>query len=274
MRSFIPSKSPSAEQLWYEYAQQKQTYRELAQKYAISSKTIQRKLRQYRPKIHSQSPRDVVVLLDTTYWGRCFGVMLFKDAWSKKNLLKYYVTHETNELYIKGLEALEQQGFRIKAVVCDGRKWLLKSLSRRYPVQLCLYHQISAIRRYLAGKSKHPSHQELRLIAGLITHCTFKQMDDFLTDWLRRWASYYNERGIHPDTGKSYYLHRRLRTAFRSLINNLDYLFTYQAYPQLNIPNTTNLLEGTFSHLKAKLAVHRGLSLSQKQKIIDELLAI
>jgi len=28
--------------------------------------------------------------MDTTYWGRAFGVMLFKDNITKENLLKYY----------------------------------------------------------------------------------------------------------------------------------------------------------------------------------------
>jgi hypothetical protein len=36
--------------------------------------------------------------MDTTYWGSNFGVMLFKDAISKENLLKYYVKYETNAL--------------------------------------------------------------------------------------------------------------------------------------------------------------------------------
>jgi hypothetical protein len=31
---------------------------------------------------------SVVVLMDTTYFGRTFGVMLFKDAYSGKNLYK------------------------------------------------------------------------------------------------------------------------------------------------------------------------------------------
>ncbi|CEN50055.1 hypothetical protein CCAND93_100001 [Capnocytophaga canis] len=29
-------------------------------------------------------------MMDTTYWGRNFGVTLFKDAITKENLLKYY----------------------------------------------------------------------------------------------------------------------------------------------------------------------------------------
>jgi hypothetical protein len=86
--------------------------------------------------------------MDTTCWGRGFGLMLFKDAYTKENLLKYYVTSETNILYIKGLEELQAQGFRILGIVCDGRKGLLQSFGD-IPVQMCQFHQVSIIRRYI-----------------------------------------------------------------------------------------------------------------------------
>ena len=60
--------------------------------------------------------------MDTTYWGRGFGVMLFKDAITKENLLKYYVKTETNALYRAGVKELQSKGFTILAIVCDGRK--------------------------------------------------------------------------------------------------------------------------------------------------------
>ncbi len=60
--------------------------------------------------------------MDTTYWGRSFGVMLFKDAITKENLLKYYVKTETNKLYQQGIEELISKGYIIKAIVCDGRR--------------------------------------------------------------------------------------------------------------------------------------------------------
>ena len=63
--------------------------------------------------------RVVVVLMDTTYWERGFGVMLFKDAYTKENLLKYYVKTETNALYIEGIKELKRRGFTISAIVCD-----------------------------------------------------------------------------------------------------------------------------------------------------------
>ena len=39
--------------------------------------------------------------------------MLFKDAITKENLLKYYVKSETNALYIQGIEELKKQGFEV-----------------------------------------------------------------------------------------------------------------------------------------------------------------
>ena len=86
--------------------------------------------------------------MDTTYWGRNFGVMLFKDNITKENLLKYYVKHETNLAYIQGINELKKLGFLISAIVCDGRKGLIQSF-KNTPVQMCQFHQSAIIRRYL-----------------------------------------------------------------------------------------------------------------------------
>ena len=73
--------------------------------------------------------------MDTTYWGRKFGVMLFKDEKSKENLLKYYVKSETNALYLQGIRELQNRGLTIVAIVCDGRRGLLQSFAE-IPVQM------------------------------------------------------------------------------------------------------------------------------------------
>jgi hypothetical protein len=41
---------------------------------------------------------------------------------------------------------------------------------------------------------------------------------------------------------------------------------------QLNIPNTTNWLDGSFGHLKPKISLHRGLRRDRKLKLILTLL--
>ena len=77
--------------------------------------------------------------MDTTYWGRNFGVTLFKDAITKENLLKYYVRNETNVIYTQGIEKLKSLGFEIQAIVCDGRKGLT---FKEIPVQMCQFSSL------------------------------------------------------------------------------------------------------------------------------------
>ena len=54
---------------------------------------------------------------------------------------------------------------------------------------------------------------------------------------------------------------------------NLPYLFTYLKYPELEIPNTTNSLDGgVFSHLKKLLKNHNGLRSELREKLVDDYL--
>ena len=76
---FLGGKRVDPELLWKEYSDGKQTYVQLAEKYDCSSRTIQRKIDSVEVIIQEKSPRKVIILMDTTYWGRNFGVMLFKD---------------------------------------------------------------------------------------------------------------------------------------------------------------------------------------------------
>ena len=50
---------------------------------------------------------------------------------------------------------------------------------------------------------------------------------------------------------------------------NLPYLFIFEDYEELMIPNTTNALDGQFADLKNKLRNHNGLSRERKIKFID-----
>ena len=56
----------------------------------------------------------------------------------------------------------------------------------------------------------------------------------------------------------------------RSLVTNLPHLFVFEEWRELDIPNTTNFLDGLFADLKNKLHNHNGLSTSRKKKLIDE----
>ena len=70
-------------------------------------------------------------------------------------------------------------------------------------------------------------------------------------------------------SGKTTYTHRRLRTARRSIKTYLTWLYTCEEHPEIQIPNTTNLLEGFNSQLKRALHNHNGLNEANKKKFID-----
>ena len=90
--------------------------------------------------------------------------------------------------------------------------------------------------------------------------------------WFAKWELFLNERTINESTQKSFYTHKKLRSAYRSLKNNLPWLFTWYDNYDLKIPNNTNAIDGHFSDLKNKLRNHNGLSLERKKKFIDEFL--
>jgi hypothetical protein len=92
--------------------------------------------------------------------------------------------------------------------------------------------------------------------------------------WYSKWEAFLNERTKNPLTGKSHYTHKRLRSAYRCLKTNSKWLFTCYDYYELNIPNTTNAIEGHFSDLKNKLRNHNGLSKERKMKFIDSFLKV
>ena len=194
--------------------------------------------------------------------------MLFKDAITKENLLKYYVKTETNALYKQGIEDLQSKGFLVKAIACDGRKGLLTSFGT-IPVQMCQFHQAAIIRRYLTRNPKLPAAIELMEVVSLMKQTDKESFVGALNEWHNKWRSFLNERTINEETGKSFYTHKRLRSAYRSLKTNLKWLFTWYDNIGLNIPNTTNAIDGQFADLKNKLRNHNGLSIERKKKFID-----
>ena len=195
--------------------------------------------------------------------------MLFKDDITKENLLKYYVKTESNALYRQGVEELKSLGYTILAIVCDGRRGLIQSFQNT-PVQMCQFHQAAIIRRYLTSSPKMPASVELKAIVSMMPHTGRESFEGGINAWHNHWNEFLNERTTNEETGKSFFTHKRLRSAFRSLKTNMKWLLTWYDFMELNIPNTTNAIDGHFADLKNKLRNHNGLSLERKRKFIDE----
>ena len=76
----------------------------------------------------------VNLLIDTTYFGRNFGVMVFKDSILGTILIVQFVKQETNLLYLHGVQEIARRGVKIQSIICDGRKGLV-NLFEGKPVQ-------------------------------------------------------------------------------------------------------------------------------------------
>ena len=257
------------EKIWEEYTYGKQTYAQLAERYGCSIKTIQRCIDKVKTVGETTFPCVANVLMDTTYFGRKFGVMVFKDSITGQILFKQYVKQETNKLYLQGIEEIARRGIRIQAIICDGRKGLFQLFSGDVPVQMCNFHQIAIIRRYLTKKPKMQASKELWEHTLLLVQTDKESFEGGLAAWHSKWETFLNERK-EDINGKNRYVHKRLRSAYRSLKTNLPWLFTWYDYLGLKIPNTTNAIDGHFADLKNKLRNHNGLSIARRKKFIDE----
>jgi len=267
-RQFLETKRIDLDELWYLYSSGKQTYVQLAERFCCSPKTIQRWLDRALIIKRNDFSGVAVVIMDTTYFGRGFGVMVFKNSLDGVVLYTQYVRYETNALYLAGISEISRRGIAIQGIVCDGRQGLF-GMFGDIPIQMCQFHQIQIVQRYLTRKPKTQAAIELRKITLNLTKQPKVEFVNNLNNWHLQWSDYLNERSRSPSTGKTHYTHKRLRSAYLSLKRHLPYLFVFEDYIELMIPNTTNALDGQFSDLKNKLRNHNGLSKARKMKFID-----
>lgn len=198
--------------------------------------------------------------------------MVFRDAYQKKNLYWKYVEYETLNDYCGGINYLQNLGWTIKAIVCDGKRGLFKAFEN-IPVQMCQFHQVAIVTRYITKNPKLDCGRDLKKLIQLLSKTDKESFTGALFDWNNKWKDFLNDKTFNYQTGKFHFTHKRLRSAYKSIKTNLPYLFTWYDNLELKIPNTTNSLEGTFSNIKSKLRVHSGLKKYRKIKLIDYLLS-
>jgi hypothetical protein len=257
--------------LWKEYVWHRQTLKQLAERYGKSMQWVQRQLDGASVPILQQEPQPIIAITDTTFFGRGYGILVVRCPRLKKNVYVREVQSETPTEYLEARRALETQGFILEAAVIDGKRGVL-AIFQDIPVQLCQFHQIAIIRRYLTSRPKLPAGKELRAVTLTLPVSSERTFTELLVVWHRKWETFLKERTYQPDGCRWQYTHRRIRSAYRSLKTNLPYLFTCQRYPHLKIPNTTNSLDGYFSKLKQLLNTHRGMTAQRRYKMIQEIL--
>lgn len=198
-------------------------------------------------------------------------MVVFRSWNLKRNLWWQEVTSEKQAHYYYGRKILEERGWRFMAAVVDGRRGLA-AVFQDIPVQVCHFHQLKTVTKYLTRRPKTDAGRELRALALTLKDTNEKLFTKQLEAWERTWGTFMREKTYVAGTKHWHYTHKNVRSAFLSLKRNLPNLFTYQKYPELDIPNTTNTIDGYFAGVKKKVAAHHGLRRDRRYKVICELL--
>ena len=269
LKVFQPKDNSWIDQAYEDYTIHKQTFAELELKYNKSEKTIRKHFDQikaeFKPLIFQD--QEINLTFDTTFFKRRFGCMIYRS--SGKNLKCSFVPSEKLGYYLGDLFELSKE-YVFQSFTIDGRRGLIQLLQKHYPstpIQICHFHQVAIVTRYITRKPKTECGKELKSLILKLKSITregftieFKELQLKHQDYLKE----KNEQGQ--------FQHRQLRSAIRSIKSNLPYLFTFQDNSNLKIPPTTNSCDGSFGQWKYKVKLHRGISDERMQQMIRRLL--
>lgn len=198
--------------------------------------------------------------------------MIFLDSKTSQIVWFKFISFETKFEYQQGLEFLLKLGFEILSVTIDGRIGI-PSVFSNLPVQICQFHQTQIVNRYLTKNPKLQASKELKTIIEDLTIMNQIGFESRFKYYLEINQEFIDEKTINPETGRSIYKHKKLRSAVNSIKNNLKHLFTCRNHPILNIPNTTNHIDGGVNpKLRELVRTHRGLRKDRRNKILSILL--
>lgn len=115
--------------------------------YGKSERWIRYQLVAYCPPQLAHQPGPVVVIMDATYFGRSWGVLVVLNA--AAGAVLYYAWLEDTERtvdYEVAIDTLESLGYKVEAATIDGRRGVREMLLRKgIAVQHCQFHQLQTI---------------------------------------------------------------------------------------------------------------------------------
>jgi hypothetical protein len=268
---FAHDTSATPETLWDEFASEHATIPVLAERYGVSERTIRRRLNAYEIQERTPAPRTMVAIIDATRVGYSW-MLVVRDPHAKENVYAQEISSETTCAYQMARNDLYSNGFSFSAIVCDGRFAAVPWLFPKIPVQMCHFHQQQIVIRYLTLNPKLSAGVALLDIVRTLPRIDESSFTDTFTLWCRTWHSFLQEKTVELETGRWHWTHKRVRQARDSITAHLPYLFTFQRFPHLKIPNTTNSLDGSFKKAKMAIGVHSGLAHARQIKLVLSLL--
>ena len=214
-------------------------------------------------------------------------MLIFLDAKTKQVVWFKFIKSEAVSQYQEGLKFLIDNDFKILSVTIDGRKGIKELFLRcGLIVQICHFHQIQIVCRYLTNNPKLIPSIQLKTLVEDLTISNYISFNSRFNYYLEVNQEFLNEKTFNPVTKRYHYTHKRLRSAVKSIQSNLDYLFTYQSEivnlnvllrlcvkPKSQIPNTTNHIDGGINpKIRELVRSHRGMRRDRRNKLLSVLL--
>jgi len=222
---WINNKKNNWTPIYREYVLGKQTLQQLAERHKLSARTIRRKFDQLdfsKGKIEAEAINQPLnIVADATFFSRISGVLVARA--SSRNILWQEIRTETNSAWEAFLLRLKTSGIQARSFTIDGRRGVIKLIQNLFPgapIQLCQFHQVAIITRYTTRNPQTECGIELRKLALQLTKMDREQFTKEFCELQNEFSDFLKERN---ENGQ--FLHRRLRSAFRSLRTNLPFPF-------------------------------------------------
>jgi len=145
--------------------------------------------------------------MDTTYFNRNLSVMVFRSWDLRKNIYFKFLRYETIKDYVQGIDYLKSKGVDIKAIVCDGRRGIFQMV-KDIPIQMCQFHQVAIVRRYLTNNPKLEASIELVPITRRLNKSNEENFRLMLNNWFEKWETFLKEKTVNEETKRWSYTHK------------------------------------------------------------------
>jgi transposase-like protein len=219
-------------------------------------------------RVNSNNSEEINLVFDASHFKREFCLFLFR---SNGTNIHYDFQSSEKIVYYKQALAEIRKTHKILSFTIDGRQGVIQLLENMFPsvpIQLCHFHLVQNISRYTTKRPRTECGKELRELILRLKASSEEKFTKKYNELKEKYKEFLKERN---ESGE--FKHKRLRSAFNAIKRQLAYLFTFEKFPHLRIEKTTNLCDGYFSHLKAKVNVHRGISARRKIQMIIKLLS-
>jgi hypothetical protein len=245
--------------------------RELKETYNLDKRTVHSFLEKYILPVKIHTPRKLFVIVDAIYFRKQkntepWCVVVFRDPIEKENLWFGFGNTENHNLYLQGRTYLENLGYVILGVTGDGFSCIRKVFSD-IPFQMCLVHMERIVVRKITRKPKLEAGVVLLALIKILGHCPSLSWKERFNKYIGKYRNFLNEKTFNSENGISFWTHQELRSAVLSVQMFLPHLFEYEKISGLS--QTTNSLEGHFSHVRDIARIHRGISTSLLRKVLS-----